>query len=53
LSTQKIEKEIGWKARVKFEEGIEKTVSWYLKNLDWALKKVDYLRDYWEKVYKK
>ena len=52
LSTQKIEKEIGWKARVKFEEGIEKTVSWYLKNLDWALKKVDYLRDYWRKVYR-
>jgi len=53
LNTQKIEKEIGWKARVKFEEGIEETVKWYLENMDWALRKLDYLRDYWKKVYKK
>jgi len=53
LNTQKIEKEIGWKAKVKFEEGIEKTVKWYLENMNWALRKLDYLRDYWKKVYKK
>ena len=53
LNTQKIEREIGWKAKIKFEEGIEKTVKWYLENIDWALRKLDYLRDYWKKVYRK
>ncbi len=53
LNTQKIEKEIGWKAKIKFGEGIEKTVRWYLENMDWALRKLDYLKNYWKKVYKK
>ncbi len=53
LSTEKIEREIGWKAKVKFEEGIEKTVRWYLDNLDWVMRKVDYLKEYWKVVYSK
>ncbi len=52
LNTQKIEKEIGWKAKVKFEEGIEKTVKWYLDNMDWVNQKIKQLEDYWKKVYK-
>ncbi|MEO2069354.1 MAG: dTDP-glucose 4,6-dehydratase [Desulfurobacteriaceae bacterium] len=52
LSIEKIEKEIGWKAKINFEEGIEKTVKWYLENLDWAKRKVEELRDYWKKVYR-
>ncbi len=51
LNTGKIEREIGWKAKVKFEEGIEKTVKWYLDNLDWVEKKLAYLKEYWKKVY--
>jgi len=51
LNSEKIEKELGWKAKVKFEEGIERTVKWYLDNLEWVLKKVEYLKDYWKKVY--
>ncbi|WP_456397409.1 dTDP-glucose 4,6-dehydratase [Desulfurobacterium sp.] len=51
LNTKKIEKEIGWKAKVNFEEGIEKTVKWYLDNIDWVNQKLDYLKDYWRKVY--
>lgn len=51
LNTQKIEKEIGWKAKVKFEEGIEKTVKWYLDNIDWVYQKIKQLEDYWKKVY--
>ena len=30
LNTDKIKKEISWQAKVKFEEGIKKTVDWYL-----------------------
>jgi len=52
LSTEKIEKEIGWRSKVNFEEGIEKTVKWYLENLNWAKRKVEELRDYWKKVYR-
>ncbi|RUM42211.1 MAG: dTDP-glucose 4,6-dehydratase [Desulfurobacterium sp.] len=52
LNTDKIERELGWKAKVKFEEGIEKTVKWYLENLDWARRKVEELQDYWKKVYR-
>ncbi|TCK04461.1 dTDP-glucose 4,6-dehydratase [Phorcysia thermohydrogeniphila] len=52
LNSEKIEKELGWKAKVKFEEGIERTVKWYLDNLNWMLKKVDFLKDYWRKVYR-
>ena len=51
LNTEKIERELGWKAKVKFEEGIEKTVKWYLDNLEWVNRKVEYLKDYWKKVY--
>ncbi len=52
LSTEKIKKEIGWQAKVKFEEGVEKTVKWYLDNMDWVERKLKHLKDYWEKVYK-
>ena len=52
LNTEKIEKELGWKAKVKFEEGMEKTVKWYLDNLEWVNKKLEYLREYWRRVYK-
>jgi dTDP-glucose 4,6-dehydratase len=52
LNTEKIEREIGWKAKVKFEEGIEKTVKWYLDNMNWVEKKLKYLKEYWEKVYR-
>lgn len=51
LNTKKIEMEIGWKAKTKFEEGLEKTVKWYLDNLDWVLRKIDFLKEYWKKVY--
>ena len=52
LNTDKIKNEIGWKAKVKFEEGIEKTVKWYLEHLVWTNKKLKDLKDYWEKVYR-
>ncbi len=51
LNTEKIEKELGWKAKIKFEEGIEKTVKWYLNNIQWVEEKLKFLKDYWRKVY--
>ena len=39
VDTTKIERELGWRARVRFEEGIEKTVRWYAENSQWLFKK--------------
>ena len=35
IDASKINKELGWKPSVTFEEGLAKTVDWYLKNEDW------------------
>ena len=35
LDSKKIRSELGWKENVNFEDGIEKTVKWYLDNDDW------------------
>ena len=35
LATTKITQELGWKAEVKFAEGLERTLRWYLENQDW------------------
>ncbi|GAB6077686.1 dTDP-glucose 4,6-dehydratase [Hydrogenobaculum acidophilum] len=52
LDTTKIQKELGWKAKTTFEEGIEKTVKWYIDNMPWVARKLKYLKEYWEKVYR-
>lgn len=31
----KLERELGWRARTGFEEGLERTVLWYLRNRSW------------------
>jgi len=35
IDSSKIEKELGWKPKVKFEEGIRETIEWYVKNEKW------------------
>jgi len=52
IKVDKIKNEIGWKPKVTFEEGMEKTVAWYLKNMKWVESKMSDLREYWKKVYK-
>lgn len=53
VSTEKIEREIGWKAKTNFEKGLEKTVKWYLTHIDWINAKISILKNYWKKVYSK
>ncbi|MFT6556828.1 dTDP-glucose 4,6-dehydratase [Sneathiella sp.] len=36
VDCSKIERELGWSQSVSLDEGLEKTVSWYLDNLDWV-----------------
>lgn len=35
IDASKINKELGWKPSVTFEEGLSKTIDWYLDNSDW------------------
>lgn len=35
IDASKINKELGWKPSVTFEEGLEKTIDWFLANQDW------------------
>tara|TARA_B100001093_G_scaffold312315_1_gene298029 strand:+ start:153 stop:1220 length:1068 start_codon:yes stop_codon:yes gene_type:complete len=35
INPSKINKELGWKSKYTFREGLEKTVNWYVNNLEW------------------
>jgi dTDP-glucose 4,6-dehydratase len=35
IDSTKLKKELGWEPSLQFEEGIEKTVRWYLENSEW------------------
>lgn len=35
IDPTKIKNELGWEPKTKFEDGIIKTIDWYLKNPDW------------------
>ena len=53
LDTTKAKRELGWEAKTSFDEGLKKTVEWYIEHLKWVEEKVKYLNDYWRKVYVK
>ncbi len=36
IDCSKIKREIGWKPEITFDEGIKKTIEWYLQNLEWV-----------------
>ena len=42
VDTTKIQKEIGWKPKVSFEEGLRRTVEWYVDNKEWLFEKKRY-----------
>ncbi len=35
IDSTKLQKELGWEPSLQFEEGIERTVRWYLNNQEW------------------
>ena len=37
IDATKLNRELGWTPSLQFEEGLEKTVDWYLQNQDWVL----------------
>ena len=52
IDASKINKELGWKPSVTFEEGLERTIDWYLSNEDWLnnVTSGDYQK-YYDKQY--
>jgi dTDP-glucose 4,6-dehydratase len=52
IDASKINKELGWKPSVTFEEGLERTIDWYLANEEWLghVTSGDY-KEYYHKMY--
>ena len=52
IDSTKLKNELGWEPSLQFEEGIEKTVKWYLDNKEWMdnVKSGDY-QEYYKKMY--
>ncbi|WP_299017503.1 dTDP-glucose 4,6-dehydratase [uncultured Polaribacter sp.] len=52
IDSTKLKNELGWEPSLQFEEGIEKTVKWYLENKEWLQNVVsgDY-KKYYEEMY--
>lgn len=52
IDANKIMKELGWEPSLQFEEGIEKTINWYMDNQQWMdeVTSGDYAK-YYDKMY--
>ncbi|MDO5674000.1 MAG: dTDP-glucose 4,6-dehydratase [bacterium] len=52
IDAGKIERELGWRPRFTFEQGMEQTVEWYLANRDWMDGVLDgSYQSYYESMY--
>lgn len=52
IDASKINKELGWKPSVTFEEGLSKTIDWYLENKGWMQRIVSgEYENYYNKQY--
>lgn len=53
IDSTKLKKELGWEPNLQFEEGIERTVRWYLDNQEWmdAITTGEY-EEYYKMMYK-
>lgn len=52
IDSTKLKEELGWEPSLQFEEGIEKTIRWYLSNQEWMdhIVSGDY-QEYYKKQY--
>ena len=53
IDSGKLHRELGWEPSLQFEEGIEKTIRWYLENQEWMDRVTggEY-SEYYDKMYK-
>ena len=53
IDSSKLQRELGWEPSLQFEEGIEKTVRWYLDNAEWLDQVTSgAYQKYYEEMYK-
>ncbi len=53
IDAQKIMKELGWKPSLQFEEGIAKTINWYMENEAWMNNVTSgAYQEYYKEMYK-
>lgn len=54
IDATKIKRELGWEPSIKFDEGFEQTINWYLSNSEWLenVTSGDYQK-YYDKQYSK
>ena len=45
-------RKLGWRPKMRFQQGMKDTVDWYIDHLEWMEKKLKFLQNYWKKVYK-
>ena len=52
IDSSKLHRELGWEPSLQFEDGIEKTIRWYLENQSWIdnVTSGDYMK-YYEEMY--
>ena len=52
IDASKVESELNWKPQTSWEEGLQKTVRWYLENQDWVNRiRNGAYRDYYKNLY--
>ena len=52
IDPTKIKNELGWEPKTSFEEGIKKTIKWYLDNRDWWEEIISgEYQDYYKRMY--
>ena len=52
IDSTKLQKDLGWKPSLQFEEGLSKTVDWYLQNEEWLTNVTSgAYANYYEKQY--
>ena len=53
IDSRKLKRELGWEPSLQFEQGIEKTVQWYLQNQKWMddITSGEY-QEYYQSMYK-
>jgi dTDP-glucose 4,6-dehydratase len=52
IDAGKLNQELGWKPSVTFEQGLEKTLDWYLANDEWLANVTSgTYQDYYKKMY--
>lgn len=56
IDASKLEHELGWKPTITFEEGLSRTIDWYLENQDWVKEVTsgayqDYYHQYYDQKF--